>query len=861
MTAGKIEDNGSKYKLFPEVLLSIAQGFIKKRVSELNEAGKRVQEAAQMAEYFFLQKKEELKKNKEQVINLIKYRSERLPSALHEHDELIKLLMRNINEVFWIADSGLTKTFYVSPGYETVMGLSCESLYDNPRSFLNAIHPDDKGRLLSDMEVMKKGLPFSHDYRVVHPDMSVRWIWSRGFPDSKDGLSVYVGIVEDITERKRMEYDLIAQRNKMKTIIDAMQDYITIQDLEYNITFQCESLKSIFGNRLGEKCYCVYERNESVCEGCPIELSYKDGKPHMSLRKVQLPNGEIRYSEVTANPIRDADGNIVSCLEIVKNVTADYEAAEAVRASEEKYRNLLNGAGDAIVIVGLDGCIIDANKKAEELLARAKDEIAGMFYELLMSDKEIERTRNAFENTIMSGSGLLLNVQIKSADDAFIPVDINASVVEYGGRKVIQAIARDIRKRLELEKHIATEHAFRKAIEDCAVAGIAAVNLEGRLIYANPSFCKMVGYSEDELLGSLPPFKHWAPEDAANINSTLKAVLSGQMLPEGTDVIYKRKNNERINVNIRNSRLFNAEGEITGVLGSMVDITSRKAMENELKEKTEILTELNYNLMELVNTKVYEIRCKDQLLLQQSKMAAMGEMISAIAHQWRQPLNSLGLIVQDIKDAYEYGELDAAYIDSTVKNSLKQLDFMSSTIDVFRSFFKPSQEKETFDIIEVSSEVFSMISSQLKTNSIAYRISCHIHNRTFLDFSEVVPCEATVITTYKSQLAHVLLNLINNAKDAIVQRREHGFLLEEGMISVDCYKEGGILRVEVSDNGGGIPQEIIEKIFDQYFTTKSEKGTGIGLYMSKVIVEESLGGKIYASTKDSGSVFTIELYV
>lgn len=857
MTEGKSEDNGRKYEQSSEDLFRNVQGFVKKRVSALNEAGKRVQKVAQMVEYFFLQKKEELKKSKEQVIKLIKYRTERLQSELHEHDELIKLLTKNINEVFWIANPGLTKTFYVSPGYETVMGLSCESLYDNPRSFLNAIHPDDKERLIADMQVMKEGLPFSHDYRVIHPDGSVKWIWSRGFPER--GLSVYVGIVEDITERKLMEYDLIAQRNKLKSIIDAMQDDITIQDLEYNITYQCESLKSIFGNRFGEKCYRVYERNDSVCEGCPIEMSYKDGKPHMSLRKVQLPNGEIRYSEVTANPIVDADGKIISCLEIVRNITAAHEAAEAVRASEEKYRNLLDGAGDAIVIVSLDGRIIDANRKAEELLGRTKDEIAGTFYELLMADKEIERTRNVFQNTIVSGSGLLLNVQVKGADGAFIPVDINAAVVEYGGRKVIQSIARDIRKRLELEKRIATEHAFRKAIEECAVAGIAAVNLEGRLIYANPSFCKMVGYSEDELLGSLPPFKYWAPEDVAYINSTLKAALSGQMLPEGTDVIYMRKNNELINVNVRLSRLFNAEGEMTGVLGSMVDITSRKAMENELKEKTEMLTELNYNLMELVNTKVEEIRRKGQLLMQQSKMAAMGEMISAIAHQWRQPLNSLGLIVQDMKDACEYGELDAAYVDNTVKNSMMQLDFMSSTIDVFRNFFKPSQEKETFDILRVSSEVFSMISSQLKANSIACRISCHIHNRTFYNFSEVVPCDATVITTYKNQLAHVLLNLVTNARDAIVQRREHGFLSEEGMISVDCYKEGGTLRVEVSDNGGGIPEEIIDKIFEQYFTTKSEKGTGIGLYMSKVIVEESLGGKIYASAKDSGSVFTVEL--
>ncbi|MBF0555329.1 MAG: PAS domain S-box protein, partial [Nitrospirae bacterium] len=255
---------------------------------------------------------------------------------------------------------------------------------------------------------------------------------------------------------------------------------------------------------------------------------------------------------------------------------------------------------------------------------------------------------------------------------------------------------------------------------------------------------------------------------------------------------------------------------------------------------------------------------EEKLLIQQSKMAAMGDMMAAIAHQWKQPLNSLSLLLQDIRDAYQFGELDEAYIDTAVEKSMHEVHFMAKTIEDFRNFFKPAMEKETFDLIEVAADVLSMLSNQLKTNSISYSITCHTHNRTFRSFAEVMPCDATLITTYKNQLAHVILNIINNARDAIILRRRSGLLgvTDEGTISVDCYKEGETLKLSISDNGGGIPEEIMGKIFEPYFTTKPQDvGTGIGLYMSKIIVEDKLGGRIYVRNIEGGAAFTLELPV
>ncbi|MBF0567144.1 MAG: hypothetical protein HQK89_18115 [Nitrospirae bacterium] len=294
------------------------------------------------------------------------------------------------------------------------------------------------------------------------------------------------------------------------------------------------------------------------------------------------------------------------------------------------------------------------------------------------------------------------------------------------------------------------------------------------------------------------------------------------------------------------------------------EINERKQLEIELKEKTIQMEELNRSLEQKVRKEIDARRHKDQLLIQQSKMAAMGEMIGAIAHQWKQPLNSLSLLILDVKDAYEFGELDAGYLYTFVERSMKEISFMAKTVDDFRNFFKPSREKETFDLIEITSEVFSMLSSQFNTNDITYRITCRVHNRTFFSYNDVIPCEATQITTYKNQLAHVILNIINNAKDAIIDRRQKGLLgaLEKGVIWVDCDKKDNVLRLEIGDNGGGVADGVKDRIFESYFTTKTEdKGTGIGLYMSKIIVEDKLGGKIHLRNVDNGSVFTLELSV
>ncbi len=268
----------------------------------------------------------------------------------------------------------------------------------------------------------------------------------------------------------------------------------------------------------------------------------------------------------------------------------------------------------------------------------------------------------------------------------------------------------------------------------------------------------------------------------------------------------------------------------------------------KLFEKEKELEHLNRNLEKRVIEEIEKRREKEQILLHQSKMAAMGEMIGAIAHQWRQPLNALGLIVQDLRDASDYDEIDNAYINRSVSTAMGQIEFMSQTIDDFRNFFKSTKERETFSIVRSVKSVLSILSAMFKNNSIEVRFDSEIEG--ILAFKG-----------YPNEFKQVIVNIISNSKDAILDSRRKGVLdSSDGQISITIYNRDDKIITEIEDNGGGVPEDVFSRIFEPYFTTKEQgQGTGIGLYMSKVIIENNMKGRLYAENTQKGAKFIIEL--
>jgi len=219
---------------------------------------------------------------------------------------------------------------------------------------------------------------------------------------------------------------------------------------------------------------------------------------------------------------------------------------------------------------------------------------------------------------------------------------------------------------------------------------------------------------------------------------------------------------------------------------------------------------------------------------QQSRLAQMGEMLSMIAHQWRQPLSAITATTNSLELKAKMGKLDNESIEKSTKKIREFALHLSSTIDDFRNFFKPNKEKTVTDFEQIIDSVYSIIESTLVHKNISI---------------EIIKNSTIDLYTYEGELKQVILNLIKNAEDALIEND-----IEDPKITITIDAN----QLIVQDNAGGIPQYIMNKIFDPYFSTKLKKdGTGLGLYMSKTIIEEHCQGKIEVKNENGGAKFTI----
>jgi|GEM_PF-5386116 len=390
---------------------------------------------------------------------------------------------------------------------------------------------------------------------------------------------------------------------------------------------------------------------------------------------------------------------------------------------------------------------------------------------------------------------------------------------------------------MRTREFIKSERLFRALFEQ-ASDGICFLDAAGKVISVNESFARMHGYTVEEMLRL--GLERLDVDGTGPVPERMRRVMAGETLTFEAEHFHKNGHIFLLEVT---TNLISVGNEQL-IIATHRDITERNKTEAELRIKQHQLEELNATLEQRVQEEIASRQEKEQLLFQQSRMAAMGEMIGAIAHQWRQPLNVTGLIIQNLQMAYEYGELDKERFRSAVGTAMWQINFMSKTIDDFRNFFKPSKGKEIFEVRKVVDETISLVNAQLQNN--------------YIDVEITADKEGLVIDGYPNEFKHVLLNLINNAKDAILAREAKENCRSKITITISEKAEKVILKIR--DTGGGIPEGIMNKIFDPYFSTKEAgAGTGIGLYISKTMIERNMGGRLTARNWKEGAEFRIEV--
>ena len=284
---------------------------------------------------------------------------------------------------------------------------------------------------------------------------------------------------------------------------------------------------------------------------------------------------------------------------------------------------------------------------------------------------------------------------------------------------------------------------------------------------------------------------------------------------------------------IRDSTLF-----ITIILTVILFFIYKESVHEEMIEQQN--REMNETLQSRVAEEVIKNKENQEILFQQSKMASMGEMIGNIAHQWRQPLNALSALNVSLSMKYNAGKLTKEDVFTFKEKSNHLIQRMSDTINDFRNFFYPDKSVERFRVDKAIEDAINFIKGSYRINNIK-----------IINYSS---CKLD-IKNHKNELIQVLLNIFNNSKDAIKE-----FNSKKGVVIIDVIILENYIKITIQDNGGGIDQEIIDRVFEPYFTTKfKDEGTGIGLYMSKMIVEESMGGRLKLENRDSGVLTTIKL--
>ncbi|MCK5294138.1 MAG: PAS domain-containing sensor histidine kinase [Arcobacteraceae bacterium] len=374
-------------------------------------------------------------------------------------------------------------------------------------------------------------------------------------------------------------------------------------------------------------------------------------------------------------------------------------------------------------------------------------------------------------------------------------------------------------------------------------------DLKGIIIESSDLFCEISGYSRDELIGK-PHNKVRHPDMSSdtfkNIWSTIK---SGNSWKGEIENLSKEGKLYWVVANI--SPQYDKSGEICSYISVRRDITAEKQVKElnfalelnilEMANESMKVHHLNLTLEKRVKEEVERNHQKDQQLIYQSKFATMGEMISMIAHQWKQPLNVLSLNIASLEFMHCTKQYSKDELESIIKNTNSSIAYMSDTIQDFTNFLKPSNINNEVKIDTLFAQLKSLINTDIKKQQIDLDVKFNLN----LD---------SKIRINISKFTQVMINIIKNSIDEFKIKD-----IENKYIKIYVTKDNINYNISIKDNAGGIPENILETIFEPYTSTKGKNGTGLGMYMSKLIVENHLHGTIEVSNDQYGAVFDIHI--
>jgi len=375
---------------------------------------------------------------------------------------------------------------------------------------------------------------------------------------------------------------------------------------------------------------------------------------------------------------------------------------------------------------------------------------------------------------------------------------------------IVLTLKANIQRRLKVELALSNRLEFDKVLLDTIPNPIYYKNIEGKFLGCNLAFANLVNEERNQIIGKTA-FDFFTNEVASK-NTLIDKELLKIFSTSTSEFTFYTPSNQMKHIILNKAVYKNINGTVGGIVCIMDDISER------VQQK--------------------------QFLIQQSKLAEMGDMIASIAHQWNEPLVELSALIQDIQTSYLLNELQDMEVNDFVQDSMVQIKYMSRTLNDFRNFLKPSTKKKLFSITKSLNEINEIIGKQV------------FYSNIIMNFNYKNENEELLIYGYENEFKQVLLNLINNAKNKIIEKQLDNN--EKGTIDINITRCQNFNTIEIIDDAGKIDEQIIHSIFQPYFTTKSD-GTGLGLYMAKVIIQDKMRGTISVRNEDNNVIFTIKL--
>jgi len=615
-----------------------------------------------------------------------------------------------------------------------------------------------------------------------------------------DGQGRIIGaskIARDISKRKQAEEALRRAQEEWERTFASVPDLITILDNQHRVLRVNDAMARHLGvtpeECVGLPCYEAIHGTSAPPSFCPHSRTIEDGGEHIEELHVDRFGGDFI---VTTTPLLDEKGDHIGSVHIARDITERKRMEDALKKlNEELEKRVAERTTDLADTIEYLQFEIAERENAEEKLLR----LNRLHAVLSETNQAIVRTKD--RNTLFND---FCRIAVENGNFKLAWVGL---VDEESGKLKMVAAKGDTGYLDDIKITTGEEPAGR------GPTGISV--REGTEYICN------------DFLGS-PITGPWHERGRAHgIRASASIALKQEGVVIGALTLYADKKDFFDQQQIELLRQMGAD--VSFALDNILRETRRWEAKQALREETAERLRV-----------VEALREKEQMLIQQSRQAAMGEMIGNIAHQWRQPLNTLGLTVQGLLLFYDLDEFNREFLEKGVSSSMELIQHMSRTIDDFRNYFRPDKEKSEFKVAEAVDNTLSLIEDSFKNQHIDI---------------EVVANDYPVIYGFQNEFAQALLNILNNARDVLTERG-----INDPRVIITIRSEGDKAVVTVADNAGGIPEEIMGKIFDPYFTTKGPQGgTGVGLFMSKTIIEKNMGGRLMACNIANGAKFRIEV--